>query len=283
MGTLLTRIKKSLPTLSEAEKKMGLYVLENPELIPNMTTKDLSKKAGTSESSVVRFCKSIGIGSFKSFKMELVKEMATKDTSLTDFNFLQHKSEPYDIFQQVIQVNRSAIEATSTSLQRKEFEKAVETIKHAENLIFYGVGGSATAAVDGYYKFTKLGYSCTAHQDFHFLLSSIPYLNKNDAVIAISMSGKTKDVLELSRFAQKEGATVIAITNLDKSPLYKEADIRLATPIVEHDYRIGSIPSRMTQLTIIDALYLSVFNRTGEKVLQQYHDARNEVVRLRRY
>jgi len=282
MSSLLTRIKENLHTLSKAEKKMGLYVLENPELIPNMTTKDLSKKAGTSESSVVRFCKSIGIGSFKSFKLELVKELATQDMNLTDFNFLQSKSEPYDIFQKVSHVNKSAIEAISTSLDRKEFEKAVETMNHAGRLIFYGVGGSATAAVDGYYKFTKLGYACTAHQDFHFLLSSIPYLNKNDVIIAISMSGKTKDVLELSRFAQKEGAIVIAITNLDKSPLYKEADIRLCTPIVEQDYRIGSIPSRMTQLTIIDALYLSVFNHKGENVLTEYHKARNEVIRLRR-
>ncbi len=282
MSSLLTRIKENLHTLSEAEKKMGLYVLENPEFIPNMTTKDLSKKAGTSESSVVRFCKSIGIGSFKSFKMELVKELATQDMNLTDFNFLQSKSEPYDIFQKVTHVNKSAIEAISTSLDRKEFEKAVGTVKHAGRLIFYGVGGSATAAVDGYYKFTKLGYPCTAHQDFHFLLSSIPYLTKNDVIIAISMSGKTNDVLELSRFAQKEGAIVIAITNLDKSPLYKEADIRLCTPIVEQDYRIGSIPSRMTQLTIIDALYLSVFNAKGENVLPQYHKARNEVIRLRR-
>ena len=282
MRSLLKRIKENLHTLSEAEKKMGLYVLENPALIPNMTTKDLSKKAGTSESSVVRFCKSIGIGSFKAFKLELVKELATQDMTLTDFSFLENKSEPYDIFQQVTHVNKSAIEAITTSLDRKEFEKAVNVIDQADRLIFYGVGGSATAAVDGYYKFTKLGYSCTAHQDFHFLLSSIPYLNKNDVIIAISMSGKTKDVLELSRFAKKSGVTVIAITNLDKSPLYKEADIRLCTPIVEHDYRIGSIPSRMTQLTIIDAVYLSVFNLKGEDVLPQYHKARNEVIRLRR-
>ncbi|SES91838.1 DNA-binding transcriptional regulator, MurR/RpiR family, contains HTH and SIS domains [Salinibacillus kushneri] len=282
MGPLLTRIKDSLPSLSEAEKKMGLYVLKQPELIPNMTTKELSQKSGTSESSVVRFCKSIGIGSFKSFKLELVKELAMNEEKLTDFNFLQDKSEPYDIFQKVTHVNTSAIEAIPTSLDRKEFQKAVHTVNHAERLIFYGVGGSATAAVDGYYKFTKLGYACTAHQDFHFLLSSIPYLKKNDVIMAISMSGKTKDVLELSRFAQKEGASVIAITNLDKSPLYKEADIRLCTPIVEHDYRIGSIPSRMTQLTIIDALYLSVFKTKGEDVLPQYHEARNEVIRLRR-
>lgn len=75
---------------------------------------------------------------------------------------------------------------------------------------------------------------------------------------------------------------MIAITNINKSPLYKEADIRLATPNVEQDFRIGSITSRMTQLTIIDSLYISIFNSIGENVLDEYQEARDHVVKLRR-
>ncbi|NWN97951.1 MAG: MurR/RpiR family transcriptional regulator [Bacillus sp. (in: Bacteria)] len=282
MSSLLSRIEQNLNRLSEAERKIGEYILEHPELVPNMTTKDLSKNSGVSESSIVRFCKSIGIGSFKSFKLELVKDITLTGMNLTDFDILQKRDEPYDLFQKVTYVNKAAIEATPASLDRKEFEKAVDILSHADKLMFYGVGGSSTAAIDAYYKFTKLGYQCTTNHDFHFLLSAIPYLTKQSVFFAISMSGKTKDVLELSRFAKSQGATVIAITNIDKSPLYKEADIRLCTPVVEQDFRIGSIPSRMTQLTIIDSLYLSIFHSKGEKVIDKYHKARNEVIRLRR-
>lgn len=282
MSSLLLRIEQYLSRLSEAERKIGEYILEHPELVPNMTTKDLSKNSGVSESSVIRFCKSIGIGSFKSFKLELVKDLTLSETNLTDFSILHKKDGPYELFQKVIHVNKSAIEAIPASLDRREYERAVEILLNAEKLIFYGVGGSAPAAFDGYYKFMRLGYQCTFNHDFHSLLSFIPYLGENDVFIAISMSGKTKDVLELSRFAQKKGAKVVAITNIGKSPLYKEADIRLCTPVVESDYRIGTIPSRMTQLTIIDALYLSVFQAKGETILEQFHEARNEVIRLRR-
>jgi len=282
MSSLLSRIEQNLNRLSEAERKVGEYILEHPELVPNMTTKDLSKNSGVSESSIVRFCKSIGIGSYKSFKLELVKDITLTGMNLTDFDILQKKDEPYDLFQKVTYVNKAAIEATPASLDRKEFEKAVDILSHADKLMFYGVGGSSTAAIDAYYKFTMLGYQCTTNHDFHFLLSAIPYLTEQSVFFAISMSGKTMDVLELSRFAKSQGATVIAITNIDKSPLYKEADIRLCTPVVEQDFRIGSIPSRMTQLTIIDSLYLSIFHSKGEKVIDKYHKARHEVIRLRR-
>ncbi|MGV3465108.1 MAG: MurR/RpiR family transcriptional regulator [Heyndrickxia sp.] len=282
MNSLLTKIENQLNQLTEAEKKIGKFIIDNAKLVPNMTTKDLSKKTGVSEASVVRFCKSIGIRSFKSFKLELVKDLTLSETDITDFSILQKKDSPYDLFHKVTYVNKHAIESTLSSLDKNELNKAVESIKNANKIIFFGVGGSATAAFDGHYKFTRLGFHSIMAHDFHYLITLIPHLSKGDIFIAISMSGKTKDVLELSQFAKKSGAILIAITNIDKSPLYKEADIRLCTPHVEQDFRIGTIASRMTQLNIIDTLYLSVFNSIGEKLVNRYHVAREEAVRLRR-
>lgn len=282
MSFLLNRIEKNLEKLSDAERKIGEYVMGHPELIPSMTTKELSVKSGVSEASIVRFCKSIGIQSFKIFKLELVKELTLTEPNITDFSILQKKDTPYDLFQKVTYVNKSAINSTLASIDRKELGNAIEVLKKAKRVIFFGVGGSATAAYDGHYKFTKLGYHTIMSHDFHYLLSLIPHLTEEDVFIAVSTSGKTKDVLELARFSKSKGATIIAITNIDNSPLYKSADIRLCTPIVEQDFRIGTISSRMAQLNIIDTLYVSLFNILGENVLEQYHEARKEAVRLRR-
>ncbi|TWT13308.1 MurR/RpiR family transcriptional regulator [Planomicrobium sp. CPCC 101079] len=282
MKSLVSKIESNLPQLSEAERRIGEYIIERPDAVPHMTTKELSEKSGVSEASIIRFCKSIGMGSFKTFKLALLKDVTLMDTNLTDFSVLQQKDSPYDLFHKIIHVNKSAIESCADSMDRKELAKAVEALKEAEKLVFFGVGGSSTAAVDAQYKFTKLGYHSITSLDFHYMLSLIPHLTEKDVFVAISTSGKTKDVLELSRFAKKRGAKVIALTNINKSPLYKEADIRLCTPNVEQDFRIGSISSRMTQLTVIDTLYMSMFHHIGEKVVQKYYDARKEMESLRR-
>ena len=108
-------------------------------------------------------------------------------------------------------------------------------------------------------------------------------LKEGDIFVAISTSGRTKDVLEMAQYAKRQGATVIGITKLDQSsPLYKEADIRLCMPDVEQDHRIASIASRMTQLNMIDALYVITFNRIGNKVLNQFMETREEALRLRK-
>lgn len=281
-SSLLTRISNQFNEFSNTEKRISTYILNHPELIPNMTTRELALKADVSEASVIRFAKKIGIGSFKTFKIALAQELAVKEEYITDFSILQKKDSPFEMFQKVVHVNKNAIERTMESLDKKELEEAVDALKNARKIIFYGIGGSSIAAIDALYKFTKLGFQVEFNSDFHYMLSMVPHLNEEDVFVAISMSGKTKEVLDLSRIAQKKGAKVIAITNISKSPLFKEADIRLATPNVEEEFRIGSITSRMTQLTIVDTLYICIFNMVGEHMLEEFHEARDYVMKLRR-
>src|SRR5699024_9552188 len=280
--SLLTHIKEHYNNFSKTEKQIATYVLKYAKLIPNITTKELADKAVVSESSVTRFVKKAGAESFKSFKIRLAQELVGADGFITDFSILHKKDTPYELFQKVSHVNKGAIDALHGSMNKKELSKAIEALKKARKIVFYGVGGSSIVAMDALYKFTKLGFQVEFNQDFHYMLSLIPFLNKDDVFVAISMSGKTKDVADLAEFAQLNNTLVIAITNINKSTLVKKADIHLATPKVEQDFRIGSITSRITQLTIIDSLYVNLFNMIGDKVLDKYKTAREEMVKLRR-
>lgn len=282
-STLLFKIESNMDQFSPAEKKVAMYIMENAEIVPNLTTKEVSTNAGASEASVVRFCKSIGIGSFKAFKIALVRELTIADYNINDFSVMNTEDGPYDLFNKVTYVNKAAIEASVTAIDKRELEKAAELIVNANKIIFYGVGGSATPAMDGAYKFTRLGFTAMMLSDFHMMLPLVTNLKEGDIFVAISTSGRTKDVLEMAQYAKRQGATVIGITKLDQSsPLYKEADIRLCMPDVEQDHRIASIASRMTQLNMIDALYVITFNRIGNKVLDQFMETREEALRLRK-
>ncbi|TSB45705.1 MurR/RpiR family transcriptional regulator [Alkalicoccobacillus porphyridii] len=282
MGPLLKQIKRELHKLSTTEAKVGRVVLEIPSLIPGMTTKELSTHANVSDATVIRFCKSIGFHSFRLFKVELMKDVTSIEEGLTTLSSLQEKDVPFNLFRKVTQSNKHAIDLTLSSVDRKQLEAAVSAVSKANKLVFFGVGGSAAAAFDGSYKFTRIGYQSSFSQDFHYNISLIPYLTEHDVFIAISLSGDTQEVVELATFAKKQGVTVLAITKSDRSALMKIADITLCTPSVEEDFRIGTISSRMTQLNIIDTLYLSVFHEKDEQVLTAFLKARDEAYRLRR-
>ncbi|TRM96233.1 6-phospho-3-hexuloisomerase, partial [Sulfolobus sp. E1] len=58
----------------------------------------------------------------------------------------------------------------------------------------------------------------------------VPAIGKNDIVIAISGSGRTKLILTAAEAAKEAGAKLIAITSYNDSPLSKIADIVVEVP-----------------------------------------------------
>ncbi|WP_409305406.1 SIS domain-containing protein [Peribacillus sp. SCS-155] len=96
-------------------------------------------------------------------------------------------------------------------------------------------------------------------------------MKSGDVLFLISNSGKAREALEIASCAKEQSVTAVAITTLQKSPLYKTADLKLCIPKVEEEHRIGTIASRMAQLNIIDALYLSLFIKWAKILLAPFN------------
>lgn len=284
MNDLLTvmKIKNKLSAFTEAEQKVAIYIVENAHYIPTMTTKELAQQAKASEATIVRFCKTIGVGSFKMLKVILAKENTMVEKNINDFSLIHSGDTPSSLFHKVTYFNKSAIELTLKSVDRKELEQAVTLLKCAKKIAFFGVGGSYPPAIDAQYKMMKLGFHSFASPDFHYMVSLITTMTEEDVLVVISTSGKTKEAVELANYAKNQKVSVIAITTLQKSPLYKIADLNLCIPHVEEEHRIGTIASRMTQLTIIDTLYLSVFRLMGNDIVDVLNKSRNKIIQQRK-
>jgi len=274
---ILSKIKNDYAHFTGAEQKVASYIVDHPDFIPTMTTKELAKQTGASEASIVRFCKTIGVGSFKMLKVVLAKENTETENTINHFSLFQSKDTPQSLFQKVTYLNRSALELSVNTLDKKDFERAIEAFLHVGKMAIYGVGGSFPPVMDAQYKLIKLGYHAIASADFHYMVSVLSMMKPGDVFLVISTSGKTKEAIELAKFAKELGITVIALTVLAKSTLYKLADIRLCIPNVEEENRVGSIASRIAQLNIIDALYLSLFHRIGNNIIDGLNQSRERV------
>lgn len=92
-------------------------------------------------------------------------------------------------------------------------------------------------------------------------------IQKNDLLLLISNSGKTREVLELLELAQalNPGMPVIVITGDTSSPLADVADILLPTGGVAEVCPLGLTPTvSTTVMTVIgDLLVVSVMNAIG--------------------
>ncbi len=263
---VILKIESLYNSLTKAEKKVADYVLENAENVIYFSITELAEKCNTGETTIVRFCRRIGLSGFQEFKLNLAKDVIRPETSIHEnVSF----DDPLEIqLQKITNENVLAISNTTKLLSLKEIERAVDTIVNAQRIDFYGVGASGYTALDAKYKFMRLGLNVHADLDPHIQAISAANLKEGDVGIGISFSGSTKDTVATCRLAKKSGATVICITNYARSPITTVADIVLLTSAKETPLRSGALTSKIAQLHVLDILYTAVAIRLKDKAVQ---------------
>ena len=66
---------KKHKNLTEREQDIRQYILEHPEKIEEMSSRELGHATFTSAASVTRFCQKLGTKGFPEFKLQLVREL----------------------------------------------------------------------------------------------------------------------------------------------------------------------------------------------------------------
>ncbi|WP_223636233.1 MurR/RpiR family transcriptional regulator [Planococcus sp. 4-30] len=270
----LAAIRGSYRHFSEKEKKIADYVLNDPKNIIHLTINQIADELGLAESTIFRFCQRIGFKGFQAFKISLAAEVVAP---LKD---IHEKIEEGDsisaVTEKVFRSNIKTLEDTLQIVDTEAMEQATEKLLKARKIDFYGNGGSAMVAMDGYHKFVRLGLHVSMNLDSHMQLMAASQLQSDDVAIVISHSGSTTDVLDVLRVLKEKGVTIICVTNFAKSPLSKESDIALYTISEETDFRSEALSSRIAQLSLIDALYTNLMiirGNEGKKALQDMREA----------
>ncbi len=259
--SVLWQIRRGLDGLSRAERQVAEHVLARPRQMLSDPIAEIARAAQVSQPTVIRFCRSLGCQGLSDFKLRLA-------SSLTGTVPVTHTSvTPQDSMAElggkVMGNTAAAILQVRSHLNRESIDSAIELINGARRLFVHASGYTGVVAQDAQFKFLRLGMSCNAYTDprLHQLATGV--LESGDAVLIISSSGRTPELLEVADAAQARGAGVVAVT-VGQSPLAKRADVAL---LAEHSEDIEThVPmvSRILMLLFIDILATGVAMRRGQ-------------------
>jgi DNA-binding MurR/RpiR family transcriptional regulator len=259
----LVRIRSLLPGLARAEQRVAKVVLDNPSTVARRSITEVADAAGTSETTVTRFCKAIGVGGYPELRIALAADTAR--TEMRAERDLGGEIGPDDDMHQVVGkvtfADARAVEETAAQLDVAVLQQVVDVVAAAGRVDVYGVGASAFVAADLQQKLHRIGRVCFAWNDTHIMLTSAAVLNGGDVAVGISHTGATTDTVEALRTARQHGATTVALTNFPRSPITEVADLVLTTAARETTFRSGAMSSRIAQLTVIDCLFIGVAQR----------------------
>jgi DNA-binding MurR/RpiR family transcriptional regulator len=276
----LLRIKSAAEIFKPAEKSVADFVLAHPGEVMHMSVSEAARDIGVGESTVIRFCRSLGYKGYQEFKLRLAQDLVEPVEFIHEnISFNDSTSE---LAQKVFQTNIQAVGDTMKALDPQMVEVAAKKLSEAGRVDIYGVGYSSFTALDAKLKFVRLGLVADAYGDAHLQVMAAASLRKSDVAIGISHSGSTKDVVDALSLARKAGATTISITNFSPSPITRVSDVVLLTASPESPLGGEVLTSRIAQLCVLDVLSVALAVTLGDGCLDLIRKT-SEAVKKKRY
>ncbi len=270
------KIKALRQSLSSSEAKLADFTLNSANAIRNLSSVELAKVVGVSQSSVVKFSQKLGYKGFPAFKLAVIDALNDETSEPKLHGKITLNDSLEQIAEKLLSSKLAVLTETKNLNEAVAVEKAVELLKSAKRILICGLGGSALVAKDFSYKLQKLGMPAIAEPDGHAQLAYVATFSKVDLVIAISESGMTREIAEVVKQAKKNDSSVISVTKFGSSPVADSADVKLYSVAEGESVRLSSILARTAQDFVIDILFIALTqsSRQGRKLLEHS----NEVV-----
>ena len=227
-----------LSKLTNKEREAYQFLNTHQQLISYMSLRDIAQQTHISTATILRLITKMGYKSFQEYKFSL-KQDESVDLS-------------YDLTEII-----KALKHLEDDYYEEKLYEIAGLLKETNAVIFHGIGGSAPIAAYGARKLAETGLLSFSSSDPFFINASIL---KQRADIFLSISGNTKEILDLATLVSKDkesGQFSIAITANLSSELAKLCDWTIAYPLtIKRDQQFISTSQRVTVAIIEKLTYL---------------------------
>lgn len=256
---IISTIELKQGGFSKGQARIARFITENSDKAAFMTASKLGQKTGVSESTVVRFALELGFEGYPEMRKALQEMIRNRLTSVQRIEVARTVIGSRDTLSAILNSDMENIVLTQNGVDRAQFDAAVETILAARHIYILGTRTSAALSMFmGFYfnllfENVKVLYENTAGEIFEQILRIGP----GDVFVGISYPRYSKRTVKAVRFAKDRGATVLALTDTDTSPIATSADICL----LARSDMVSFVDSLVAPLSLINALIVSVSER----------------------
>lgn len=254
------------PAMTKAEKKVADFVTGNPTTALQCTISEMAEQSGVGDTTVFRFCKTLGFDGFQSFKMSL----AFSYTQNSVYDFFDRDGDNNSTSTQetcltVLNTYVDSIKSMLASMDYQSIEAAVDLMYSARMIHFFGVGGSGITAQEATNQFKMVTPNVCNSIDSQIQMITAAIIDEQDVAVIFSYSGITREALEIARMVHEQSGKVVFVTKFSKTPAAKYADVLLISAEKTGRFEGGSISVRLLHSYLVDVLFTLFCMKMGPK------------------
>lgn len=267
-------MRKIYNTLPYSEKKVADFMMKNTKQVLSLSVFELADLCSVSAPTISRFVKRAFDLNFHEAKVELAKNLSELEQNSVN-ELLSWADDLSDMPSKIVNEISLTCSDVIKSNSVDTFKTSIDIIKNANTVYLFAIGASAIVAMDFQNKLLKIGIRAVFMNDGNLNILNSNVCTSEDVVIAISFSGRTKEVNVAVENAKKNNTPIIAIIQKPDCTLGRLADYILLTPSYEiNENRISAIFSRYGQLFVVDYLFMGLTKQVisnADHFSENYH------------
>jgi DNA-binding MurR/RpiR family transcriptional regulator len=253
-----------MDVFSKGQRKIADFILGSYDKAAFMTANRLGKQVGVSESTVVRFASELGYDGYPDMQRSLQKMIRSRLTTVQRIEVTKDRFGGQDLLSAVLQADMDKIRQTLEELDRESFDRAVDAIVSARKIYIIGVRSSASVALFLHFYFNLIFDHVTlvSANTVSEIFESLLRVGEGDVVIGVSYPRYSSRTVRAMNFARDRGATTVAITDSEASPLVPISTYSL----MARSEMASFVDSLVAPLSLVNALLVAVSQRRNEDV-----------------
>ena len=267
-------IRTNYPSYSKVFRVIADYILNDPEEVLKTNIHQLGRDLNIAESSIVRFCKSIGYSGFSELKIMLAKY--GRQSSKIIFENLKDGS-PEATSRDIFSLSIETLQIAAEQRDFSAIKKTADMLSKAERVVICGVGASASVAESFAAHLLRIGITAEASTDSELMQLIARAANEHTLFIAITKSGRNLPLVHAFELAKEHGAMTACMTGFEHTPIEKFCDVQ----IVHYCPTTILMSSRIVQNTIIDCICINATIQRQDEIEKIWAENRKVIECLR--
>ena len=211
--------------MSEAERRIADFMLSREEGVSSLTAGEIAQRAGTSNTSVSRFVKTLGYDSFAHLRLALAREEAEmRERTSSGVREITLSDVPGSA-RCLLDNKIDELNDTFAQLDMDVIERVAHAIRTSGTVMFVGVGSSLSFAQMMAIKFSQVGVRAVSPATTDAAAIMAMLLTSDDCIVFISNSGASRRLNIIMENAIDSAIRTVVISGDGRSYLAERADL----------------------------------------------------------
>ena len=261
---ILDRVREVYPSLSKSQRLIADSILENWENTAFVSPRELGERLGVSETTVIRFAKTLGYSGFSELRehsQNLIKEKLTPAEKMSAT--VQKIKSGETTFDRLLTTEVENLKDGISKVSAEEFYKAVDLIEKARRVFIAGQGVSEALCKFLEFRFRRMQIDTrpvtVGGKAFY---ETLLLMDDRDVLFGIGFFRCSQDILRSFDYARKKSIPTIALTHSSVSELALKSEVTL----VANRGPVSLLNSLVVPMAILNALVLYIAERDEEKL-----------------